>query len=116
LDYAKIGTLDLSYPSSLLCRTIFKDSIMPGLAEAFDIFPGDQPDKYKSWRDRVECYLGLKLGMLQDHMEECTLVITSTDEGIQLAFYPSTHPKPILNLRVDTGKYFTFTLDHNNPQ
>jgi hypothetical protein len=48
----------------------------------------------------------IKSQSLQQDLQQCTTIISSADSGIQLTFYPTWAPWPILNIRNSNQRFF----------
>jgi hypothetical protein len=67
---------------------------------------------HPSFNNWVTQIILTKIQSLQSEVSFCEVVISTKDQGIQLTFYPSSAPSPILNMRRSTGQYF---ITHPKP-
>jgi hypothetical protein len=103
LDFVTILNLDLNHSIPESVATIQK-SIKEGLLKAFGI--QEHHLRFSSWMQGILDTIETKLQSLKSDEEYCRLIISTTDAGIQLTFYPPWAPNPILNLRESDQRDF----------
>ncbi len=103
--------MDLSHPSHKICRSIFKQGILPALEVAFAITP-DTCYFFAEWHQYCRFFILRKLDALRAARETCLLLLTASDAGVQLTFYPAASALPTLHcVRSEAYYYVTHEYD-----
>jgi len=126
ISFARLFTVDLTAPRTNLWRELYKQAFLPGLARTFHIHPSSMGyGLYEQWHDICHTIILSKLEALAMDSTTRTVLITTTDSGIQVTFYPNDYHRPILHYVTSgdfyyvTHKYTSFwhkLLSHPAPQ
>jgi hypothetical protein len=106
IDAASIFVLNYQDSIKEACRQIIKEGVMPAVQKVFVPQPWNYPVQFHLWLETLRFFIQHKLLELQYIKENVHLMITTTDNHIQLTFYPTGGAyAPTLHHRVSTGRY-----------
>jgi hypothetical protein len=106
LDFITIFELQPSNCIKDARRQLMKKGIMPALQTVFYSKPWQTPIKIKVWYNNISHFISHKLSSLKESGTKTYLTVTTTNDSVQLTFYPLRALPPLVHLRVHTGRYF----------
>jgi len=106
IDIARIYRITPSDTVQNIRRDIFHTGILPSLFFIFGVNPSNSNHRYQHWHTTVKEYINAKLNAIINEQLDCHLVLTTTDIGVNLTFYPLDAARPILNRRRLDNRYF----------
>jgi len=81
------------------------EQLMTDGLELVFLVDADHP-KHCLWMKQVDVMIHAKILSLKQDLPQCDLLITTTDSGLQLMFFPITEDHPVIHLHDNDNRYF----------
>ncbi len=108
IDLARIFKISSSNSVQELRQVIFLTGILPVLCFVYDINLSISTELYNTWHSTVRQYIDAKNNAIINAQLACYMVLTTTDIGINLMFYPPDVPRPIFESLMSLPTLFSF--------
>jgi hypothetical protein len=103
LDYAVALNINLSRDVKEIVKEI--EQLMNNGLELVFLVDADHP-KHCLWMKQMDVMIHAKILSLKQDLPQCDLLITTTDSGLQLMFFPITEDRPVIHLHDNDNRFF----------